>query len=225
MKSLTIKVQWGSLGDHLLHSPLPRLAKEVYGYNEVFISNKSDYYNPQIKRFVWELNPYVDGFNDEDHEHPLFTALPSDMNILDAVAHFYGFEDDGFRFREPEVYYTPKHIPSLSNAIIFESNHHNPNGIPTMQQTESYFQNNGIRTTHDMAPLYQNPYVTNRPKVVADGLEDLCDVIHSCKRFYCYMSGVATLAAALGKSCTILYVDGIASRFRHSKLHRYEKIG
>lgn len=224
MRELTIKVYWGSLGDHLLHSHLPRLAKERFGYEKVFISNKSNYYNPNVRHFVWELNPYVDGFNDEDHEHPEFTKLPDDMNLLDAVAAFYQILPEDTRYHEPEAYYVPNELPELREAVIFEPNHHNPSGIPTEKETEEYFVRNGIVRTHDMKSLYGNPYCSGRPKLEANDLFALSDIIFSCKQFYCYMSGVATLAAAIKKPCTVLYVDGIASRFRHSKLHNYVKV-
>jgi hypothetical protein len=224
MKTLTLKMQWGSLGDHLLHSPIPRLAKEVHGYDRVLISNLSNFYSPQTKQFVWGRNPYIDGFNDEDHEHPTFTILPEGMNILDAVVDFYGLPDDGLRFREPEIYYTPKEIPELYDAVIFEPNHNSPHGIPTTVQTEEYFEANNIEITYDMKPLNGNRFASGRPMIEAETLEILSDVIHSCKAFYCYTSGVATLAAALGKPCTVLYVDGISSRFHHSKLHNYVRL-
>ena len=87
MKSLVIKIFWGGLGDHLLHSPIPRIAKEK-GYDKVFISNKSIYRNPQTKKLVWEYNPYVDGFCEEDHEHPQFSSVHPNENIIDAHVSF-----------------------------------------------------------------------------------------------------------------------------------------
>jgi len=61
--------------------------------------------------------------------------------------------------------------------------------------------------------------------LTAFGLEQLCDFIYSCKEFYCFTSGVATLAAALGKPATVLYVEGINPMFHHSKLHSFVRLG
>jgi hypothetical protein len=223
MKSLTIKVRYGALGDHLLHSHLPRLAKQKFGYDEVRISNKSDYLNIAVKHLVWELNPYVDGFTDEDHEHPVFGYVPGGTNMLDVVAMHYGL-DDGSRFQEPEIYYEPKKIPELSGAVIYEPNHKNMHGIPSGEQIERYFATCPIARTHQMAPIYGQPPIPGLPVVEAPSLEKLCDVIYSCMGFCCLVSGVATLAAALGKPATVLYVDGINPMFFHSLRNTYQRI-
>lgn len=222
MKTLTIKIYYGGLGDHLLHSHLPRIAKQKFGYDKVFISNKSNYNNPNTKRLVWEYNPFVDGFNDEDHDYPKFGSVPSGANILDGVSMFYGL-DDGERMVEPEVYYKPKFIQEFQNAVIFEPNHSNAYGIPTLEQAEKYFRVNGINITHQMKWLckFNTPTM---PEISTCGLEEFCDVITSCKEFYCFTSGGATLASALGKSATVMYIDGINPMFHHSKLHKYVKV-
>lgn len=223
MKELIIKVFYNGLGDHLLHSHLPRLAKQKWGYNRVFISNHSNYSNPSIKRIVWEMNPFVDGFSDGDHDYPTFGSVPPGANILDAVSMFYEL-DDGERFREPEVYYKSKTMQSIRECVVFEPNHNNAYGIPTPEQTEAYFAKQGIIITHQMKPLHGKSSPGCRPELTAHSLEDFCDVIHSCRAFYCYTSGAATLAAALGKPVTVLFVEGINPMFHHSKLHSYVKL-
>ncbi len=224
MKTLTIQVFYPSLGDHLLHSHLPRCAKESGEYDKVFISNHSNYADLNIRRLVWEYNPYIDGFNDIRHPYPTFVHVREGWNLLDEVLDYYNLPDDGCRFREPEVYYQPKDIVELKNTIIFEPNHKNPFGIPTHEQTNRFFSDNKIALDYCMSPLYKEIFPSSIPKLNANTLEELCDVIHSCKHMYCYTSGVVTLAAALGKPVTVLYVDGIDSRFHHSKLHEYVKL-
>jgi hypothetical protein len=224
MKKLVIKVKWGGLGDHLLHSPIPRIAKQKHGYDSILISNHSDYLNPNTKRLVWEYNPFVDGFTDEDHDYPQFGSVPDGKNIIDAVIDFYGLPDDGERHREPEIYYKPITLPEFADTSIFEPNHGNAYGIPSAETIEKYFRDNHINITYQMKPRYQNKPVPNLPIIEADVLERFCDVIHSCKAFYCLMSGVATLVAALHKSATVLYTDGILPMFLHSKLHNYVKL-
>lgn len=214
---LTIKIYYGGLGDHLLHSHLPKIAKEKFGYDKVFISNKSNYNNPNTKRLVWEYNPYIDGFNDNDHGYPTFGGVVEGKNILDAVADFYGLSTD-LRYIEPEVYYKPKLIPELKDAIIFEPNHGNNYGIPTYEQTMDYLKDKNI--THEM----KHPTNKSTNIIIAPTQEELCDVIYSCKEFYCYTSGVATLSAALGKPITVLYIKGINPMFHHSKLHKYVEL-
>jgi hypothetical protein len=221
MKELTFKVFWGGLGDHLLYSPIPRLAKEVHGYDRVLVSNHSAYRNPDTKRLVWELNPYVDGFTDQDTDYPKFAETRQGWNILDEIASFVGLPDDGERYREPEVYHQPQTLPFLRDAIVFDPNSVNRTGIPSLDQVERYFAKKGIRVTHQMQSLYASHPRDQGRLILSGGLQRLCDIIASCRRFICLTTGSATLAAALGKSSTVLYVPGVKPMFHHSRLHSY----
>jgi hypothetical protein len=223
MKDLVIKVKWGALGDHLLHSHLPRLAKQKFGYDRVFISNKSDYVNPATKHLVWEYNPHIDGFTDEDHEHPVFGSVPDGTNMLDVVAMHYGL-DDGVRFKSPEIYYEPQKIQELGSAIVFEPNHKNMHGVPNLAQILNFFAGCAITPTHQMAPIYGQQPIPGLVPISAPTLEQLCDVIYSCIGFCCLVSGVATLADAMGKPALVLYTDGINPMFFHSKRHIYRRV-
>ncbi len=221
MERLVLKIKYGGLGDHLLHSPLPRIAKEEYNYDEVCISNYSAYNNPNTKRLVWDLNPFVDGYVDEDGPYPQFGSVPEGKNLLDGVADFFGLGDGSERFREPELYYEPEFIPELKDAVIFEPNHSNNKGIPSRNNVKRYLRDKGV--THQMKLLHGGNVI--RAKIIdAQKLERFCDVIYSCKAFFCFTSGCATLSAALGKPTTVLYTDGVLAMFHHSKLHTYIKI-
>lgn len=222
MEKLVLKIKWGGLGDHLLYSPLPRIAKEEYDYDKVFISNHSAYNNPNTKRLVWEYNPYVDGYSDEDGPYPQFGSVPEGKNLLDGVADFFGFGDGLERFREPEIYYKPKFIPEFKDAVIFEPNHTSTKGIPHSNLVRKYLQDKDI--THQMKLLYSGDSIHGLKIIDASELEYFCDIIHSCKTFYCFTSGVATLTAALRKPTTVMFVDGMLPMFHHSKLHTYIRL-
>lgn len=223
MKELLIKVFYGSLGDHLLHSHLPRIAKEQNGYDKVFISNSSNYNKPSTKKFVWENNPYVDGFVDGERDHPYSITLPGGKNLLDCVADFYGLKYAVCNV-EPEVYYNPRSLPGLREAVLLESNYNNPYGAPNPSQVEAFLNRTGIMVTHQMKDLGGGKQRQDRKIVVAPTIEEYCDIIASSKEFYCYTTGAATLAAALGKPVTVLYVDGVNKMFHHSKMHVYRKV-
>jgi hypothetical protein len=224
MKELVLKVFWGGLGDHLLYSPIPRLAKRVHEYDKVWISNHSTYRNPETKKLVWERNPFVDGFTDKDSDYPKFAEVPNGFNILDRIAMFYGLSDDGLRFREPEIYYSPKQIDALKDTVIWDPNSINQTGKPSKQQVDRYFTRDKITITHQMRILREDALVLKDICALSADLERLCDIIKSCHRFFCLTTGVATLAAALGVSATVLFVPGIKSMFHHSKLHTYVDI-
>jgi len=226
MKKLILKIYWGGLGDHLLYSPIPRLAKQKYGYDKVFISNKSSYRNPEVKSLVWELNPYVDGFSNEDADYPKFAKVSSGSNILDEVAVFYGLHDERTKLNEPEIYYEATNFQELNTANIFEPNTINRSGVPDISLVEEYFKNNNIDITHQMGHLFDSmPALENVPILAATTLQTFCDIVTSCKHMYCFTTGAATLAAALKKPTTVLYTSGVKPMFHHSKLHSYIKIG
>src|SRR5262249_11671061 len=62
-----IHVAWGGLGDHLFFSHLPRIAKEQ-GYREVYVATHSEFRHDDY-RWVWILNPFVDGFAEAEPSH------------------------------------------------------------------------------------------------------------------------------------------------------------
>jgi len=224
MKELVFKVYWGGLGDHLLYSPIPRLAKEIHGYDKVYISNHSNYRNPNTKQLVWGYNPYIDGFSDKDTDYPKFSETDPGLNILDQIALFVGISDEATCHLEPEIYYKPKIIPELKNAILFDPNSINKSGVPTIADVENYFNRKNIQITHQMKGLYGNINTRGRTEVHSETLEQFCDMIVSCKEFICFTTGAATLAAALGKSANVLYISGIKPMFHHSRQHTYTNI-
>jgi hypothetical protein len=224
MKELIIKIKWGGLGDHLFHSPIPRVAK-LQGYDKVYIANESDFIWPETKKFIWESNPFVNGFKKQASDmYPAFGDVEEGMNILDKLVLWWGLKDDSIRFREPEVYYKPKIKEELKNAALFDSNFKTPVGHPSPNQVSKYFNNNNIVITHQMKPFYANNYIRTKNFVMSKSLEDFCDILFSCKKIYCYTTGTATLAAALGRSVTVLHNGKCLPMFHHSKLHKYEKL-
>ena len=100
---ITLKIFYGGLGDHLLYSPFPRIAKQIYGFDKVFISNHSNYNNPATKKLVWKHNPFVDDFGDGDSDYPKFGKVLDGKNILDTVADFFGLSSDT-RFLEKPLF-------------------------------------------------------------------------------------------------------------------------
>src|SRR5271170_4999924 len=102
MAQLNIKINYGGLGDHLFLSPIPRIAKEQGKYEKVLVSNKSIFRHSDYKKLVWEMNPYVDGFTDEDGTDVEDVKMEGEenLNLLDKLMFGFGL-DDGKRFHEP----------------------------------------------------------------------------------------------------------------------------
>ena len=59
---IVIEQPWGGLGDNLQFSTIPELAHSL-GI-KVFISNRNCYRNLDIKKLVWDMNPFISGFSD-----------------------------------------------------------------------------------------------------------------------------------------------------------------
>lgn len=224
MKEFIIKIKWGGLGDHLLHSHLPRIAKQSGQYDKVYISNHSDYRSLEIKKFVWERNPFVDGFCNEDHSYPQFSEVEKGINILDKIMLSYDLDDD-VRFHEAEIYYKPKVISSLKKAVIFDPNFITSVGHPSSKIVETYFERKNIVITHQMKLLGErNSLIKCDQEISSNSLEHFCDIINSCKDMYSFATGTVPLAEAINKSITVLFVKGALPMFYYSQLHKYVNI-
>ena len=83
-------------------------------------------------------------------------------------------------------------------------------------------RNNHIRMTHQMK-LWEKHYALDHYDTIlqTDTLEELCEIVISCRQLLCLSSGTATLAAALGKPAIVFYGNGQKPMFHHSRLHRY----
>lgn len=219
--NLVIEIRHGGLGDHLFYSHLPRIAKESGLYNKVYISKFSEFRSEEIRKLVWDLNPFVDGFCNDSGTFASFEAIQKGCNLMDEIMFYYNL-DDGRRFHEPEVYYTPTLKKELKDKIIYDPNYISNAGELNSGQIIKYFRQKGISI--DLQMQTREKYIPINdfggwlePK----SLEDYCDIIYSCRKIYCLVTGTATLAAALNRNATILFGRGIVPWFLHSKMHQY----
>lgn len=222
---LVIHVKYGGLGDHLFYSHLPRIAKATGRYRKVYISEASPFRNQEIRKLVWELNPYVDGFSNEICPYPdLLPKLDRGCNLLDQLMLCHDL-DDGLRLHDPEIYYVPKLLDSLTGKILYDPNYISNAGKLSCDDIEKYFLTHHVKIDLQMK-LRENslPVVEFGSWLSSDSLEHFCDIIHSCGSLYCLVTGTATLASSLGKPASILYGSGVSGFFMHSELHSYKKI-
>lgn len=229
-KTLIIEIPYGGLGDHLFHSHIPRIAKEVGGYQQVYISNKSLYRHPDNKKLVWDLNPYIDGFTEKSGKSCDLEAIVkklgklknSETNLLDEIMFHYSL-DDGERSHEPEVYYEPKFIEEY-HKIIYDPNYLSCVGAVNSNYMMLFLEKKGIYFDAIMKLRNQNAlYEPNDDDdfINTKTLFAFCDLVHSSKKLYCLTSGTATLAAALRKPAVVFYGDFQPKGYQHSKLHQY----
>lgn len=232
---LIIEVEYGGLGDHLFYSHLPRLAKESGKYDAVYFSNVSPFRRLAHKEIIWGYNPYLDGFVNwfgKTYRNLLINTKktsegsPEKRNILDDIMVAYGL-DDGNRFHNPEIYYRPNEKLEFKDKVIFD-----PNFVTPLYETSSiyedvkaYFSVNNINVDLQFKPNKSAGAILNESKyIVDDSFEEFCDIVSSCKELYCFASGTAVLAAALGKKVNVFYVDAVDPKFLFSREHNYIKI-
>jgi len=224
MKELVLQIKFGGLGDHLFYSHLPKIAKEVGGFDKVFISKHSALPAKEIQRVIWELNPYVDGFSDQPGvSAPVDLKLGAGMNLLDAVMLSVGL-DDGKRFHEPEIYYKPKLIAELQNKNIYFPNFISNAGFLSGPKVGKYFKDQNIHID------YQGSVREKESSVVILDFDaylktvhftDFVDAIFSANNVYCLVTGTASLGPSLGKRLNVFHSKEIAPEFLHSRLNNY----
>lgn len=227
MRDLIIHPRYPGLGDHLFFSHLPRIAIESGTYDRVFISKRAEYRQQAICSLVWEHNPFVSGFVDEEGVDLGF-VLPSSPseNLLDTIMLAYGL-DDGQRWHEPEIFYKPKLRPELVNSSLYDPNFVSNCGKIRVGDIDKYMRKNKVKIDYYMNPLSANAVNIEHYKKYAQLRTDLfqfVDVLFSCATVYCLVTGTATLCAALKKKTYVFYTERVGEAFLHSKNNSYIKV-
>lgn len=180
-------------------------------------------------------NPNAKPPYDDPQAFPFFSYknLPFTRaeNLLDKIMLFYGL-DDGVRFHEPEIYYKPKFRPEF-HKVIFDPN------FVTRACCEfvdilAFFKEMNVKIDAVMGkkPTGKNSatqkacfdYSIDTEFIETPTLEDFCDLIYSAKAIYCFVTGTASLCAALKKPANVLVGTGqpyIEPMYLHSSLHKY----
>lgn len=226
MAKLIIKIEYGGLGDHLFYSHIPRIAKEWGGYSEVYISNKSNLRNPDYNKLIWESNPFVDGFTDEDGVSAGgVQERRGETNILDEIMLKLGL-DDGTRFHEPEIYYKPNKIEVLTDKVIYDPNYISDAELVTSKKVTNYFKESDIHIDHQLSLRKEGslPTLSFDSFIKPESFWDFVDIIYSAKDIYCLVTGTATLASGLKKTAHVFYTEDSRHLFRHSKNNVYIKL-
>ncbi len=225
-RTLIIEIKKGGLGDHLFYSHIPRIAKITNTFDFVLISNRSIFRNPDYKKLIWELNPYVDGFTNEEGVFHFSTYFNEDQNMLDSIMLMYGL-DDNERFHEPEIYYNPNIKMELSGQIIFDPNYISYTGdIKSNQLIKKWLFDNKINIDFEMQILSKRFIKLDSNKFLqAKNIFDFCDILISIDSIYCFTTGTATLATALKKRANVFYGKGHQEGYRHSKNNNYIYLG
>ena len=191
---------FGGMGDSLEHSHLPRRFSEQG--DEVYLSSRAQFRNTQIKKLVWDMNPFIKGLSDDE------------PNAGDAAV---SYRNDGLGFmsnwesvhglkpetKYPEVYYRPKTLSSLQDKTLVD--------LSCVSLSPDYNKDQLLEIAKSYPNYMSMLFVSN----ISDGHFDLndnlngyvihnifdyCDAIYSCKKFVCLFAGGNALASALQRT-------------------------
>lgn len=220
-----------SIGDHLLFSPIPRIAKNL-GYQRVYISNLAVFANPIYRHYLWECNPYVDGFKDGlSTLDPFLARFTPDIelymprgNIIDYILRMHRLNDKKL-WHTPEIYFKTTVYEKYNNATIFDPSFvymkNEGYGLASRKEKiRQWLTSHGIKVNYQItSSAFSNVYMEGIGEHIecSDFLE-YSSIVRSCKRFYCMYSGCLMLAVALGKYPQVFYFDGLKENRQHGNL-------
>ncbi|MFZ2072723.1 MAG: hypothetical protein WAV10_03540 [Minisyncoccia bacterium] len=229
-KKLVIQIMYGGLGDHLIYSSLPRLLWEKYKI-KTEISNKSLYRSPEIRKFVWESNPYVT-FTDKKG-WSFGGNVPENKTFDRIMQEMFDLESNG----SPEVFYKSNRTIEVLNKTIVDVSFGPAGKVAYKYHTEEFLDSlvkyikknlsEFILITHT-GDGYSNREAEKRlikefnpPHFDVSTLSDLADVYTSAKERYLLFSGSASVVAALKQPSTILCNMYIDQRFAYKSINKY----
>ncbi len=222
-KKLILQVMYGGLGDHLVYSSLPRLLFENYGI-KTYISNKSLYRSPEIRKFIWESNPYV-SFTDEKGWSLQGASVPQNKTLDKAIQEIFDLECDG----TPEVFHKSNKVNEVAGETIVDVSF-GPSGKTAYSYHTEQFAATLVHylkrnvpdftlITHD-ADGYSSEILEdvikkefNPPCLGVATVEELSNVLYSARERYLLFSGGASLAASLSLPSNILCNKKVDQRF------------
>lgn len=184
---IVISQPWGGLGDNMQLSTIPEAA-HAFGI-DVYVSNNNTYRNLDIKKLVWECNPYIKGFIDA----PGNTQYVGGFN--GNIIHQWEQQLLGSTMNScPKLYYTPKKIKELESKVIVDLNAFTANSTAataaiTLKYPDALYVNN-------FASACDN-------NIQSSDIFEWVDIITSAKEFVCQHSGGSVVMAAYNKACTV----------------------
>lgn len=197
MKEIIIESS-GGLGDNLQKSTLPRMLTEAgYGVYINYTHNFGWIHNEEIKRIVWEMNPYVRGFTDKEPIVRMCTPPNVNNDFIKNWESYYGLEPKN---SYPEIYYKPNKVEGID--VIFDlswlSGSYTPSTVTEMIQPflEKYKDSNCKQI---LSPYQYHNVELDIEKIQCNSIYDLSDIFYSANVIITLLSGPYMLSAAIHK--------------------------
>lgn len=205
---------YDGLGDNLVFSHIPRIAKESGRFDTVLISNQNKYKGKDYSRIVWETNPYVDGFTDMPGTYSSiqinrimdkWNNLQPSINLMDGIMLLHNL-DDGKRGHVPECYYEPNEIIELKDKVVLDlgSKTINLSGL-NVDAFIKILEDNGIIPDYVLSSKTVD--IPGINVLETNSIEHWADVMFSAKHYVCFNSGGYWLSGALGVKSKHIWID------------------
>lgn len=211
---ITLNIPYKGLGDHLFYSPLPEKLIKQKVFKKVYISSTSNYRFNDIKSLVWELNPFISGFKNSFLTWRHSGIRPLGGNFIDGMDQYFGLNNIYSLNKSPKVYYQPRIRSFYLHYFVFDLNAFSNTDLPSLRKVcfyikklnckkliffKSSFVNKLIK--FDLSFFLSSNYIIiDYPKSIFE----YCNIIKSCKKFYCFYSGPNSLSPALKISANVL---------------------
>lgn len=219
MARIVLREPRGGLGDGLLYSTLP----ELLAGNEVVIQARPR--NPEVKRLLYDDNPFVSRVVDIDDTEPPNAGSVHDREFFPEARHWtspialveklHGFLPKNTR---PKIYYQPTLLSEWADKVVAD-----PRSI--CQQFPPYtfnafaerlFPRDEITVVDSIhSGTNGQGALSDCPQHRVSSIYEYCDIIASCRAFLVTESGGHSLAAAIREdgiyvACTNAHIN---SRF------------
>ena len=207
---------YDGLGDNLVFSHIPRIAKQSGKFKKVLVSNKNGYKGPGYAELVWGMNPYVDGFTDEPGTYSTIqmnrvmdkwnNLLPG-LNLMDSIMLLHNL-DDGSRGNRPECHYTPNTIDELRDSVVIDTGSKTIDfSLIDQEKFRRFLDENGIRPDYVVSST-RSIALPGVKEISPSSIQEWADVMYSAKNYVCINSGGYWLSASLGIRSTHIWIEG-----------------
>ena len=220
VKKIIFKVAYGGLGDHLFYSSLPRLLKQLQLAEEVYISDQSNFRNPQIFDLIWKDNPYLNGLTKEEPT-PLEEIKDSKQRkIVNLIFEKFNIISD--KEIPVEIYKKLEINPDFQEKYIDLNYISYVGAFSWLDKLKTYlgYPDHVMVNPDKLTALL----FSKRKKIFTKSLQEYAELIYSSSSFITLASGGATLAAALNKPSIVYYGFGQNKVFHHA-MHQYIRVG
>lgn len=210
---------YDGLGDNLVFSHIPRIAKETGAFKTVLVSTRNKYKGEGYAELVWGTNPYVDGFTDLPGTYSSiqmnrvlekWNNIHPSLNLMDSIMILHDL-DNGTRGNKPECHYKSNEITMVKDAVVLD-----PNSKTIELDLIDPDKLMGVLEKNNIVPNYIIGTPTSTKSIDLSGIEvirpssiyEWADIICSAKEYVCFNSGGYWLSAALGVRAKHIWIEG-----------------